>query len=261
MDYNTLLHERLLHTDGLIRESLIERDAEKLKVAILVLEEQTRKLKEDDTYTNFWRKHVARRWSEYSEIQSENQESSDEGFNDNIVSRSASQKHQNQYILRKPTISKENNSIKLGVEKLYKSTPRIDFDDLRSMQMWLSSTIRVFHLVPPQLDNPTLQREVYLLALEKLSPAGQATFLALYEVQSLYMLFDFIRIELENYSEINRHRNPNKGFSILQINQKENQSRDANGKAICPCKNCHQEDHTIKNCPTLKLSFCLKCYK
>lgn len=258
LKYTPQLHESLLHIDELIRESLLERDLEKLRASILKLEEQTLMLENGDMYTTFWRNKLAQHWTEFSEIQSE-------GFNGKFVNKKIDNRLTNGkplYILRKPSDQDKINPIMSEVEKIYKYCPSIkNMGDFFSMKQFLSSTIRVFRLVPPQMDNPDLQRKVFLLAFEKLPPAGRDMFSAMYEVESLFMVFAFIRIEVENYSENNRHLNPNRGISVVEINRKENQSRDSNGNVICPCKNCQEEGHTIKFCPKLTMSFCLNCYK
>lgn len=258
LKYTIQLHESLLHIDELIRESLLERDLEKMRASILKLEEHTQMLENEDMYTTYWRNKLAQHWIEFCEIQSE-------GFNGKFVNKKIEYRLTNEkplYILRKPSDQDKIDPIMLVVEKIYRNCPSIkNMSDFFSMKQFLSSTIRVFRFVPPQMDDPDLQRKVFFLAFKKLPPAGRDMFSAMYEVESLYMVFAFIRIEVENYSENNRHLNPNEGISVLEINRKENQSRDFNGNVICPCKNCQQEGHTIKFCPTLKLSFCLNCYK
>ena len=261
-DYEYELHEALLVADGLIRESLGKDSSIKLKSCILKLEELVSELKEDGLYTAFWRKHLAQRWQQYSDIikPSSKAEVKDAQLR-KILAENEDFHPDHNYILRKPPARK--SPIIERVEKVYSLMNNIkDLDDFENMRIWLSDTAhKVFPLVPPQLKNPFLQRDAYMLAVAKFPPGVCHMFNALYDVHSLYTLFDFIRTEVEFYTENNRHLSPNRGISLQEINRKEKKSRDDYGNQISPCSNCNQPDHTIKYCTTLDLSFCLTCYR
>lgn len=132
-----------------------------------------------------------------------------------------------------------------------------DINGIKKLIDQVSRALNLFKLE----ENPQLQSRLFNHAFAKLSPEIGEFFLAEYPGESLYGLFDFLRLEIESYTENHYQLKPNEGISLKQLDELEASSRDQRGYPTSNCKHCQESNHTIKDCPFVNLIFCIKCYR